>query len=242
MYECAHLTRQKREHPDYPDQEPSALIALLHAASHSGSECKARKFIAKIFWLLTYDNEKRQLFAAFDLYSSYIPASNWINWIPQLITLLIRNDDTGKYIATLMHQIVRQYPLALYYPLRTLYLKLKNDEQTEKLKYQFQQQLLLQQQKATNDVEMKESNSATPKAAAAAQTPFTASNTATESLIRVTTLMHRQRELHPTLFNTLEGNLIEKSYQKIKKYKEKVNFSILLSNLIFVLKYQKLFC
>ena len=42
---------------------------------------------------------------------SFIPAANWINWIPQLITLLIRNDDTGKYITNLMYQIVRKYPL-----------------------------------------------------------------------------------------------------------------------------------
>lgn len=47
----------------------SALIALLHAARHPNSECKARKFISKIIWLLTYDNEKRQLFTTFDLYS-----------------------------------------------------------------------------------------------------------------------------------------------------------------------------
>lgn len=145
---------------------------------------------------------------------SLIPAANWINWIPQLITLLVRNDDTGKYITNLMYQIVRHYPLALYYPLRTLYLKLKNDEQTEKLKYQFQQQLILQQQmiqqqKKSNDIEMKDSTVTTPKIT---PTPFTASNTATESLIRVTTLMHRQREMHPTLFNTLEGDFISLFY------------------------------
>ncbi len=108
-----------------------------------------------------------------------------------------------------MNQIVRQYPLALYYPLRTLYLKLKNDEQTEeKLKHQFQQQLLMQQQQKQsqgNDVEMKEAIATTTTVK---PTPFTASNTAAESLIRVTTLMHRQREQHPTLFYTLEGSLI----------------------------------
>jgi len=193
----------------------SALIALLHAARYPNSECKARKFIAKILWLLSYDNEKRQLFITFDTYSNQIPAGNWINWIPQLISLLIRNDDTGKYVINLMHQIVRQYPLALYYPLRTLYLKLKNDEQTEKLKHQFQQQLLMQQaqkQSQGGDVEMKEAGGA---ATSLKPTPFAASNTATESLIRVTTLMHRQREMHPTLFNTLEGK--SKALPKIRR-------------------------
>lgn len=198
----------------------SALIALLHAARHPNSEPKTRKYIAKILWLLSYDTtpDRRPLYSAFDLYSSLIPAGNWINWIPQLITLLMRNDDTGKYLFNLMIQIVRAYPLAIYYPLRTLYLKLKNDEQTEKFKSQllaqqkqFQQQQQQQQTGASNsssssDVEMKDTSS-TPSGST---TPAKASSTpqhqqSADSLIRVTTLMHRQREMHPTLFNTLEG-------------------------------------
>ena len=50
----------------------SSLIALLHAARHSNSECKARKYIAKILWLLTYDNEKRQLYSTFESYACSI--------------------------------------------------------------------------------------------------------------------------------------------------------------------------
>ena len=199
----------------------SALIALLHAARHSNSECKARKHISKILWLLTYDNDKRQLHATFDSYASAIQASHWINWIPQLITLLMRNDDTVKYIINLMNQIVRMYPLALYYPLRTVYLKLKNDEQTEKIKNQIiLQQQQQQQQKSQNnnnssssDVEMKDPS--TPKSASMLQ-----ANTATESLIRVTTLMHRQREMHPTLFNTLEGLIDQLLWLKVNWFEE----------------------
>ncbi len=197
----------------------SALIALLHAARHSNSEPKARKYISKILYLLTYDNEKRQLHASFDLYSTNIPCSNWINWIPQLITILMQNDDTGKYIINLMNQIVRIYPLALYYPLRTVYLKLRNDEQTEKLK----SQLLLQQQKQQqqqgqstqqSDVEMKE-----------------IMKPASEALIRLTTLMHRQREMHPTLFNTLEGLIDQLLWLKVNWYEELLrNFKQTLSS------------
>jgi hypothetical protein len=64
----------------------SALIALLHAARHPNSEPKTRKYISKILWLLSYDTapERRQLYANFEHYSSSIPASNWINWIPQV--------------------------------------------------------------------------------------------------------------------------------------------------------------
>lgn len=129
----------------------------------------------------------------------------------------MRNDDTGKYVFNLMIQIVRAYPLAIYYPLRTLYLKLKNDEQTEKIKNQLLAQQKLHHQQSNNssgggggggggsDVEMKDvsklSQSPVGAAAAAAAPP----QQSADSLIRVTTLMHRQREMHPTLFNTLEG-------------------------------------
>ena len=110
-----------------------------------------------------------------------------------------------------MNQIVRTYPLALYYPLRTLYLKLKNDEQTEKFKNQLlsqqqqQQQLKLQQQSNTNsatiDVEMKDlSNNKSPSLNPSNSLNQPAvTQVSSECLIRVTTLMHRQRELHPTL-------------------------------------------
>ena len=196
----------------------SSLIALLHAARHSNSECKSRKYISKILWLLTYDNEKRQLYSTFDSYACTIQASHWINWIPQLITLLMKNDDTGKYLIGLMNQIVKMYPLALYYPLRTVYLKLKNDENAEKLK----SQLILQQQQKQQqqqDIDMKDGGTpTTPKSATFPnQQPNSPAN---ESLIRVTTLMHRQREMHPTLFNTLEGLIDQLLNLKVNWYEE----------------------
>ena len=119
----------------------------------------------------------------------------------------MRNDDTGKYLFSLMIQIVRAYPLALYYPLRTLYLKLKTDEQTEKLKNQLLTQQKYQQQQQNSsgggsDVEMKD---AATKSGTSTPQQQQQQQQSADSLIRVTTLMHRQREMHPTLFNTLEG-------------------------------------
>ena len=192
------------------DTAESALIALLNAARHnpaSSGESKVRKYISKAFWLLLYDNEKRVLHNIFENYALNIPSSNWINWIPQLITLLIKEE--GKHFVQLMQQLIRHYPLALYYPLRTLYLKLKSDEQTEKRNIQLQQQMAQQQQHNTsnNDVEMKDASPSSDKRPAPATTP-TGSSVPAESLLRVSALMHRQREIHPTLFNTLEG-LIE---------------------------------
>lgn len=80
----------QRVQPPPVELAESALIALLHAARHPSSEPKTRKYIAKILWLLSYDStpERRQLYTTFDSYSALIPASNWINWIPQVSQLL----------------------------------------------------------------------------------------------------------------------------------------------------------
>ena len=133
----------------------------------------------------------------------------------------MRNDDTGKYLINIMNQIVKMYPFALYYPLRTVYLKLKSDENTEKLKAQLIQQQQMKQ-KQQQDVEMKDSPSTPKSAPLLVNQPSTAStaSTATESLIRVTTLMHRQREMHPTLFNTLEGLIDQLLCLKVNWYEE----------------------
>lgn len=169
----------------------SALIGLMNAARHTGGEAKTRKYIAKIFWLLSYDNEKRDLFNQFESHAvSAIPAQNWIQWIPQLITLILKNDDNGKYLYGLINQIIRQYPLAVYYPLRTLYFKIKQDEHADKIKQQLFSQQKQQQQHTESQTELKE----------------TKTNSSVESLVRgVVGLMHVQREMHPLLFNTIEG-------------------------------------
>ena len=199
------------------DTAESALIALLNAARHnpqSSGECKVRKYISKALWLLLYDNEKRVLHNTFENYSLNVPSSNWINWIPQLITLLVK--DEGKYFVSLMQQVVRHYPLALYYPLRTLYLKLKSDEQAEKRSIQLQQQLAQQQHYQSTDVEMKDVCSPTNDKRPVPPTTPTGGNTLpAESLLRVSALMHRQREIHPTLFNTLEGLIEQLLWLKI---------------------------
>ena len=200
------------------DTAESALIALLNAARHSpasSGECKVRKYISKILWLLLYDNDKRILHSTFELYATNVPSANWINWIPQLITLLVK--DEGKYFTNLMQQIIRHYPLAMYYPLRTLYLKLKSDEQAEKRSMQLQHIQNMQSQ----DVEMKESLSDSIKRPSLPTTPNSQTLTVpAESLLRVSTLMHRQREIHPTLFNTLEGLIEQLLWLKIHWYEE----------------------
>jgi transformation/transcription domain-associated protein len=185
----------------------------IYSIKPKKGECKVRKYISKILWILLYDNDKRILHTTFETYSINIPASNWINWIPQLITQLLK--DEGKYFVNLMCQIIRNYPLALYYPLRTLYLKLKTDEQAEKVKMMhLQQQQQQQQQQHHNDGQQDTTTPTTPSGLKAQTQPLP------ESLLRVSTLMHRQREIHPILFNTLEGLIDQLLILKVHWYEE----------------------
>jgi transformation/transcription domain-associated protein len=191
----------------------SALISLFYASRNLNGDTKSRKYISKIIWLLTFDNEKKMLHSQFDTFSCLIPPGNWLSWIPQIITLLVKNDESGKYYVNLINQIMRNFPQAIYYPLRTLYLKLKNDEQTEKLKIQIlTQQRLNATSRNTTDDETKEKS----KTANNMNQSFFSS----DCLIRVTTLMHRQREMHPTLFNTLEGLIDQIIALKVNWYEE----------------------
>ncbi|KAL3832377.1 hypothetical protein ACJMK2_024027 [Sinanodonta woodiana] len=108
----------------------SAITCFLHACRHQ-NESKSRKYLAKVLWLLTYDDEKSTLAEAVDKYCVGVPPVQWLPWIPQLLTCLIRNE--GRLIMNLLSQVGRMYPQAVYFPIRTLYLTLKI-EQRERYK------------------------------------------------------------------------------------------------------------
>ncbi|KAI8515285.1 hypothetical protein Bbelb_060980 [Branchiostoma belcheri] len=108
----------------------SAITCYLHACRHT-NESKCRKYLAKVIWLLTYDDDKGTLAEAVDKYCIGVPHVQWLPWIPQLLTCLIRNE--GKTILNLLSQVGRVYPQAVYFPIRTMYLTLKI-EQRERYK------------------------------------------------------------------------------------------------------------
>ena len=96
-----------------------AITCYLHACRHQ-NESKSRKYLAKVLWLLTYDNEQLELAEAVDKYMTGVPPIQWLPWIPQLLTCLVRNE--GKLILNLLSQVGRMFPQAVYFPIRTLYL------------------------------------------------------------------------------------------------------------------------
>uniref|UniRef100_T1JAK1 Transformation/transcription domain-associated protein n=1 Tax=Strigamia maritima TaxID=126957 RepID=T1JAK1_STRMM len=165
----------------------SSIICYLHACRHQ-NESKTRKYLAKVIWLLTYDDEKQSLAEAVDKYSLGVPPVQWLPWIPQLLTCLLRNE--GRLILNIISQVGRVYPQAVYFPIRTLYLTLKI-EQRERLK---------SGEAAANINQGKDSDQSSQQ-----QQAETVPIRATPPMWRCSCIMHKQREMHPTILASLEG-------------------------------------
>jgi transformation/transcription domain-associated protein len=124
----------------------SATTAFMHACRHN-QEAKARKYIAKILWLLMYDDDKGTLSDTVDKFCMGVPPIQWLPWVPQLLTSLVRHGIDGKMFLNVLNQVGRMYPQAVYFPIRTLYLTLKV-EQREKVR---NAELIAQAQAAANE-------------------------------------------------------------------------------------------
>jgi transformation/transcription domain-associated protein len=108
----------------------SAITCFLHSCRHQ-NESKSRKYLAKVLWLLTYDDDKSSLMDVVDKYAVGVPPIQWLPWIPQLLMCLVRYE--GNVILNLLSQVGRMFPQAVYFSIRTLYLTLKI-EQRERFK------------------------------------------------------------------------------------------------------------
>ncbi|XP_062715059.1 transcription-associated protein 1 [Aedes albopictus] len=107
----------------------AAMTCFLHACRNQ-NESKSRKYLAKVLWLLSYDEDK-SLLEALDKYAVGVPPIQWVPWIPQLLCCLVQYE--GTVILNLLSQVGRMFPQAVYFPIRTLYLTLKI-EQRERYK------------------------------------------------------------------------------------------------------------
>ncbi|XP_065923524.1 transformation/transcription domain-associated protein isoform X7 [Magallana gigas] len=226
----------------------SAITCFLHACRHQ-NESKSRKYLAKVLWLLTYDDEKSSLAEAVDKYCVGVPPIQWLPWIPQLLTCLVRSE--GRLIMNLLSQVGRMYPQAVYFPIRTLYLTLKI-EQRERYKSGdpsaapvSRTPSTTQQSSAvtTTTATTVTTTSSGPLGSSVPSTPTTPGISLTEEPLQAATpasagttpgvagpggqksgqqtdggpirapapmwrcskIMHLQRELHPTILNSLEG-------------------------------------
>ncbi|XP_046480160.1 transformation/transcription domain-associated protein [Neodiprion pinetum] len=170
----------------------SAITCFLHACRHQ-NESKSRKYLAKVLWLLTYDDDKCSLMEAVDKYAVGVPPIQWLPWIPQLLMCLVRHE--GNVILTLLSQVGRMFPQAVYFSIRTLYLTLKI-EQRERYK-----SAELAAGKSHDGTEGRNAAGASAHQSA----PETAPIRATPPMWRCSKIMHMQRDIHPTILSSLEG-------------------------------------
>lgn len=166
----------------------SAVTCFLHACRHQ-NESKARKYCAKVLWMLSYDDEKYSLTEAVDKYAVGVPPVQWLTWIPQLLALLVQYE--GNVILNLLTQVGRLFPQAVYFPIRTLYLTLKI-EQRERFK-------------TADNVSMQATTSTGVKSDLPSSVSDPAPIKATMPMWRCSKIMQMQREIHPTVLSSLEG-------------------------------------
>lgn len=94
----------------------NALNCYLQAATLYKSH-KSRRMICKILWLLSYEDSMNSLSKVFETYSPDLPTWYWVSFIPQLLTSLGRKED--KLVRYVLMKIVKSFPQAIYFPLRT---------------------------------------------------------------------------------------------------------------------------
>lgn len=109
-----------------------AICAYMHACRHQ-NEAKSRKFLSKVLWLLSYDNDQHKLTIATEHYNPGVPPINWLPWVPQLLQSLVRERD-GNQLISIVSQVSKIYPQAVYFPLRTMYLFIKMEVREIKYK------------------------------------------------------------------------------------------------------------
>lgn len=94
----------------------SAINCYLQAATLF-KIAKARKFGARILWLLTFEDAVGSMAKSFELYNNDLPTWFWIPFIPQLLSSLARKE--ARLVRFLLIKLAKSFPQALYLPLRT---------------------------------------------------------------------------------------------------------------------------
>ncbi|KAF6210692.1 hypothetical protein GE061_013799 [Apolygus lucorum] len=167
----------------------SAITCFLHACRHQ-NESKSRKYMAKVLWLLTYDDVKSSLAEAVDKYVVGVPPIQWLPWIPQLLTCLVWNE--GRFMLNIISQVGRMFLQAVYLPIRTVYVTLKIEKHLER--HKSAEQAAAQGRQLNPGLNSQLGTADSLK-----------SIKATESMWRCSRIMHILRDAHPTVVLSLEG-------------------------------------
>ncbi|KAH6600577.1 hypothetical protein BASA50_002141 [Batrachochytrium salamandrivorans] len=104
------------EFPQKLEHGVSAVNCYLHAASLYNNG-RSRKFLARILWLLSLDDEQGTLAKSYDGYKPDVPVWYWITFIPQLILSLSGKESI--FARQILLKIAKAFPQSLHFQLRT---------------------------------------------------------------------------------------------------------------------------
>nr|XP_018903777.1 PREDICTED: transformation/transcription domain-associated protein isoform X3 [Bemisia tabaci] len=196
-----HMETQFTQNPTDMATGAAAITCFLHACRHQ-NESKSRKYLAKVLWLLTYDNDKFALMDAVDKYSVGVPPVQWLPWIPQLLTCLVRNE--GTLVLNLLTQVGRMYPQAVFFPIRTLFLTLKIEQRERFKQSEAAEKQQANLQSVSGVTESAQQGKFLPSNKMGTN-PDTGPIKATPAMWRCSRIMNNLREIHPTTLLSLEG-------------------------------------
>ncbi|XP_015785730.1 transformation/transcription domain-associated protein [Tetranychus urticae] len=211
----------------------SAITCYLHAC-RSQNETKARKYLAKVIWLLTYDDDSLCLADAVEKYSHGVPPVCWLPWIPQLLTCLIKKE--GDLAVNILIQVGRMFPQAVYFPVRTLFLTLRMEQREKQRSSEIaagqnanalkgkqivvNQQIQGTTQTVTQQQQQTFSNAQFQQKVAGRTTTEVNPIRATASIRRCSMIMRKQQDLHPTVLSSLEGMVDQMVWFRENWYEE----------------------
>ncbi|KAG6555625.1 hypothetical protein Mapa_002860 [Marchantia paleacea] len=96
-----------------------AVSCLLQGIKYGSKH--GRSHLARVLYLLSFDNQTGAVGKAFDKYGDHIPLWVWLMWIPQLLLSLQRPEAAS--CKNVLLKLAAHFPQALYYWLRTYLLE-----------------------------------------------------------------------------------------------------------------------
>ncbi|KAI9356612.1 hypothetical protein BD770DRAFT_444067 [Pilaira anomala] len=105
-----------KENPTDLSWANNAVSCYLQAAGIYKNS-KARKYLLRVLWLLSLDDQNGTISRAFEGYKGEWPVWYWITFIPQLLMGLLQKE--AKHARAILIRIAKQYPQALHFQLRT---------------------------------------------------------------------------------------------------------------------------
>jgi len=96
-------------------QAKYAISCYMQGLRHRSS--KSRMLMARVLWLLHFDDEEKSFAQTVDKYGEFLPAWMWLVWMPQLLSSLDRPE--GPEISKILMRVAKAHPQALFFHLRT---------------------------------------------------------------------------------------------------------------------------